>query len=290
MADTAEPPHVAQLDELREVVVAARDGAGCPVLVSGRSGAGKTDLVHHACRQAEHEGMVVLWASCEAAPDAPGFWPWLQLLRQYMRHHAGDEFPVALQARMAEVIEMAPGVEQVMGGGAAPESLAVEKARFRLFDAVAQVLRGAGEVGPLVVVLDDLHAADEPSLTLLRHVAGELWGSRVALVAISRPVASRSAAALRETLQALGRARGARRLELAGGTTGQGSRAGELSPRESEVAALVAEGMSNREIGVRLSVSERTAENHVQNILNKLGFGTRAQIAAWFARHDRPPR
>jgi predicted ATPase/DNA-binding CsgD family transcriptional regulator len=59
-----------------------------------------------------------------------------------------------------------------------------------------------------------------------------------------------------------------------------------LTPREREVAELLAEGLSNREIAARLVTSQRTAETHVQNILRKLGFTTRAQIADWAA--DRP--
>jgi tetratricopeptide (TPR) repeat protein/DNA-binding CsgD family transcriptional regulator len=56
---------------------------------------------------------------------------------------------------------------------------------------------------------------------------------------------------------------------------------GGLSAREREVAALVVQGRTNREIATHLVVSERTAEAHVSNILGKLGFTTRAQIAAW---------
>jgi len=56
---------------------------------------------------------------------------------------------------------------------------------------------------------------------------------------------------------------------------------GGLSAREREVAALVAQGRSNREIATHLVLSERTAEAHVSNILGKLGFTTRAQIAVW---------
>ena len=58
-----------------------------------------------------------------------------------------------------------------------------------------------------------------------------------------------------------------------------------LSPRELEVAGLVARGQTNKQIGETLFVSERTAENHVQHILVKLGFGNRSQIAAWLAAH-----
>jgi DNA-binding CsgD family transcriptional regulator len=63
---------------------------------------------------------------------------------------------------------------------------------------------------------------------------------------------------------------------------------GGLSPRETEVAALVRDGMTNREIAERLFISERTAEAHVAGIMRKLGVGSRSQIAAW-AAGELPP-
>jgi DNA-binding CsgD family transcriptional regulator len=57
--------------------------------------------------------------------------------------------------------------------------------------------------------------------------------------------------------------------------------AGLLTAREREVVALVARGLSNREIAAALSIGERTVETHVGNVLAKLEFGSRAQIAAW---------
>jgi DNA-binding CsgD family transcriptional regulator len=60
-----------------------------------------------------------------------------------------------------------------------------------------------------------------------------------------------------------------------------------LGNREAEVARLVAEGLSNKEIGVRLFISERTVDSHVRSILNKLGFNSRAQIAVWVGSADR---
>jgi pimeloyl-ACP methyl ester carboxylesterase/DNA-binding CsgD family transcriptional regulator len=60
----------------------------------------------------------------------------------------------------------------------------------------------------------------------------------------------------------------------------------ELSRREREVALLLAGGLSNREIAGRLYVSERTVDNHVHHILNKLGFDSRVQVATWLARNE----
>jgi DNA-binding NarL/FixJ family response regulator len=61
----------------------------------------------------------------------------------------------------------------------------------------------------------------------------------------------------------------------------QAEKFGGLTRREREVAALIAQGKSNREIADSLVVSERTVESHVGNILFKLGFTSRAQVAAW---------
>lgn len=65
------------------------------------------------------------------------------------------------------------------------------------------------------------------------------------------------------------------------------TRLGPITRRETEVAALIAEGLSNRDIAERLFLSERTAQGHVQSILRKLGFKSRAQIAVWFVNQSR---
>jgi DNA-binding NarL/FixJ family response regulator len=59
-----------------------------------------------------------------------------------------------------------------------------------------------------------------------------------------------------------------------------------LSRREREVAQLLARGLSNREIAGRLYLSERTVDNHVHHILDKLGFDSRVQVATWLARNE----
>ena len=82
-------------------------------------------------------------------------------------------------------------------------------------------------------------------------------------------------------------------LRLALGESDQGNVAasdhpatGPLATREAEVAKLVAEGLTNKQIGTRLFISERTVATHVRNIMNKLGFDSRAQIASWMTSSD----
>jgi DNA-binding NarL/FixJ family response regulator len=63
-----------------------------------------------------------------------------------------------------------------------------------------------------------------------------------------------------------------------------------LTRREREITALIAQGLSNKEIAARLVIATRTAESHVENILTKLGFASRAQVAAWYIERRRTLR
>jgi non-specific serine/threonine protein kinase len=96
-----------------------------------------------------------------------------------------------------------------------------------------------------------------------------------------------------------GKLTGAEALELAleersaaPAAAGQAVAATPLTRREREIAELIAEGMSNREIAATLVIAQRTAEGHVEHILSKLGFTSRVQVAAWVAeqrgRQDGP--
>jgi DNA-binding CsgD family transcriptional regulator len=71
----------------------------------------------------------------------------------------------------------------------------------------------------------------------------------------------------------------------AAGTAGVPS---TLTPREREIAALIARGLSNRAIADELVISQATVARHVANMLTKLGFSSRAQVAAWMARQPGP--
>jgi DNA-binding NarL/FixJ family response regulator len=63
---------------------------------------------------------------------------------------------------------------------------------------------------------------------------------------------------------------------------------GALSPREREVVALLCTGLTNREIGARLFISERTVDTHISRIRRKLGTTTRTQLAVWGLKHPMP--
>jgi DNA-binding SARP family transcriptional activator/tetratricopeptide (TPR) repeat protein len=149
----AEPPvsdFVGRAEELR-VLLGALDealaGRGGLVLVAGPPGIGKSRLLDELALRAVRRGARVLRGRCWEAGGAPPYWPWFQSLREL-----GDPF-----ADVPDAARSSP-----------------EAARFALFEAVAELLAGAAATAPLVLVLDDLHAADEPSLLLLQFVAGQV--------------------------------------------------------------------------------------------------------------------
>ena len=103
-----------------------------------------------------------------------------------------DTAPDALRAQLgtgaANLAQLLPELRDRLPDVPEPPPLQAEGARFRLFEAVASFLTRAAEARPLVVVLDDLHAADEPSLLLLRYVARGLQDSRLLVVGAYRDV------------------------------------------------------------------------------------------------------
>lgn len=103
--------------------------------------------------------------------------------------------------------------------------------------------------------------------------------TRIGAAAFARALATGRSLQLEEALDEALMA-----IDLALTNTGDRKVNGRLTPREVEVADLVAQGLTNRQIADELVVTEATAAKHVEHILDRLGFNTRAQIAAWAAR------
>ncbi len=199
-----------ELDELSGAIDEAVAGRGGLFLLVGAPGIGKTRLADEAARAAEARGLRPLWGRCWETGGAPAYWPWIQVLRELVR---GVEGAASLQAAgpAARVLatllpEVAggpttaatPGAEAVAGaageGSAASASADPMQARFRLFEATVALLRAAGERTPLLLVLDDLHAADPSSLAMLHFLARNLRGLRALVVGTYRDEEARLSA------------------------------------------------------------------------------------------------
>lgn len=179
-----EPELRALLDGLDSVF----SGRGRMFLVAGEPGIGKSRLADELAEQADRRGATTLFGRAWEAGGAPAYWPWVQAIRAYIRDRDTETVRRQLGVGAADVAQMLPELRDLLAEIGAPSSTDPEGARFRLFDATAAFLRSAAEAQPLVIVLDDLHAADVPSLLLLEFVAQELPETRVLVLGLYRDV------------------------------------------------------------------------------------------------------
>src|SRR5215212_7413524 len=151
------------------------------VLIAGEPGIGKTWLAEHLAEHAAKRGARVLWVRCWEGGGAPPFWPWAQLLRVLAEGLDDRTLAAWLGARAAQVAQLLPGLAERLGAAALPPgpARASEAARFVLFEAVTRFLRQAAATQPLMMVMEDLQAADTASLLLLEFLARDLRGGRL---------------------------------------------------------------------------------------------------------------
>lgn len=212
--------------ELAELVAGLDDafaGYGRLFLLAGEPGIGKSRLAEELIADARGRGAHVLVGRCWEEGGAPAYWPWVQSLRGYP--HESDGAALGLQAGaggmdlaqiVPELCRLFPELCRLFPDLPDPPAPDSEGARFRLFDATAQFLRSASKQRPIVLVLDDLHAADAPSLLLLQFIARELSSTRVLLLGAYRDVDPLPGQPLNEMLAEVVREPATRRLSLGG--------------------------------------------------------------------------
>ncbi|HEX8025759.1 MAG TPA: BTAD domain-containing putative transcriptional regulator, partial [Candidatus Limnocylindrales bacterium] len=177
-----------ELEWLRVAVEAAfrpgRQPRGAVASVTGEPGIGKTRIAEEAGELAARLGADVAWGRCWEAGGAPPYWPWTQALR----HRLAQLDQAALEARFGDRLPGLVGaVPWLFDPAQVPDVEARSaEARFVVFSAAATVVQALARERPLLLVLDDLHAADEPSLLLLRFLAGEIASSPVLILALAR--------------------------------------------------------------------------------------------------------
>ena len=207
-------------------------------LLEGEPGIGKSRLAEELIAHARARGARVLVGRCWEAGGAPAYWPWVQSLRPYLRDTGVERLRFQLGEGAADVSRLLPELRDRLTDLAPAPAIESEGARFRMFDSLAAFLMRVAAAQPLVVVLDDLHAADEPSLLLLRFVARELGESRVLIVGAYRDVEPTIADPLATTLIELAREPVARTLVLGGLAAGDVERFIELAAPGSVAAGL----------------------------------------------------
>jgi eukaryotic-like serine/threonine-protein kinase len=206
----------AELEQLRDALNGTLAGRGGLLLLVGEPGIGKTRTAEELATYAQVRGANVHWGRSHEGEGAPAYWPWAQAIRSYVR----EADPVALAWELGQgagdVAHLVPEVRERLGDVSEAPALDSDEARFRLFDSIATFLVGASRSRPLVVILDDLHWADEPSLLLLKFVARQASDSGLLVVGTYRDVELGRHHPLARTLAELAEIQGSRRVPLRG--------------------------------------------------------------------------
>src|SRR6266540_3239683 len=181
--------------EVAELVAGLEDavgGRGRLFLIAGEPGIGKTWLAEDLAGHAMQRGVRVLWGRCWEGGGAPPFWPWAQMIGALAEDCDEQTLAAWLGAGAGSVAQVVPGLTERLGTTTIPSvpSRESDAARFYLFEAVVGLFKRAASVQPLLLVFDDLHAADDPSLLLLEFLARELRGAPLLVVGTYRDVAA----------------------------------------------------------------------------------------------------
>ena len=185
------------------------------VLLEGEAGAGKTRLLQEVARDAEWRGMEVSWGRGRELADAPPYGPLVEALQGGLSPlRAGQLAQLAQGTRLREASQLLPELAEWLPGLPPHIALGPEQERARLLEALTRIVLALGQIAPHLLILEDLHWADEATLEALIHLAPQLATGRVLLVASYRSGETRAVPVVWQALQELERA-GCQRIELA---------------------------------------------------------------------------
>ena len=213
--------------ELRAGLTDALVGRTRIFLLTGEAGIGKTRIATEIAAEAASRGMLVVWGRCCEGAGAPPYWPMSQIARALTGSIDADRVTAMLGAAAPEIARLAGESGAATAGAPGVKDADAQQSRFRLFDAFATLVAGFARDRPLMIVLDDLHDADETSWLMLRFAVREIHDAPVMIVATYREAEVRGSEGLVRVMSDLYRS--GLQLPLAG-----------LS--EAEVAQVVAAG------------------------------------------------
>jgi DNA-binding CsgD family transcriptional regulator len=188
------------------------------VIIGGEAGSGKSRLVREFAREAADGGALILYGACDAVVRRP-YRPFVEALEQLVR----DSDPSVLRAELGsegrELTRLLPELPATVGALATPVAADPDTERHRLHSAVSDLIGAVSRRQPLVLVIEDLHWADMPTLLLLRHLARGAPDARALLVSTYRDTDAEVPPALSSALADLRRVEGLVRLRLSGLST-----------------------------------------------------------------------
>jgi class 3 adenylate cyclase/tetratricopeptide (TPR) repeat protein len=212
---TAYVGRVAERERLTELWEQARERSLRLALISGEAGVGKTRLSTHLASQAHAEGATVLYGRCDEDLGVP-YQPWGQALGYLVGEAKQPILDAHVERFGGDLARLVPALRDRVPALPPARDSDPETERYLMYAAVAGLLEGAGEQEPLLLILDDLHWADGPTLSLLRHVVTTGAPIRAMVVGTYRDSDLSRDHPLTALLADLHRDQGGERIRLAG--------------------------------------------------------------------------
>lgn len=237
VSDSRQSRFIGRHPELAALTAALDDamaGNGRVVMLTGEPGIGKTRTAQEIAATAVANGAKALWGRCYDREGAPPYWPWLQQFRTYVEETRPERLSQEMGPGASDISGILPDLLLKIQGLGPPPALGPEQARFRLFSSIATFLKESSQTQPLLLVLEDLHWADESSLMLLEFLVPEIRSSPILLLGTYRNAEVSGRHPLTETLGALVLDDRFLRVELAGLSRQE---VGELVLSKSGIAA-----------------------------------------------------
>ncbi|MCH8814540.1 MAG: AAA family ATPase [Chloroflexi bacterium] len=202
--------------ELQRLLERAVTGQGSLVMIGGEPGVGKTRLAQELALQAERTGVTVRTGHCYEMEGSPPYTPFIELIQEAIQ--AAQAQPEALRSILAdsapEVARIVPELRRMFPDLPPPLELPPDQERRYMFNSIRDFVDRASRIAPLLILIDDLHWADDSSLLLLQHFAQHLAQMPVLMLATYRDTELEAGRPLSRTLEELIRQRLTHRIVL----------------------------------------------------------------------------
>ncbi len=163
-------------------------GQGQIAMMAGEPGIGKTRIIEEFARYARARNVAVYWGRSYDGEGAPAYWPWVQIIRDYIIDHDRPELESMMGPGAADISKIVPELRNTLPDLESPPELDPDGERFRLFDSVTTFLANVASQEPLVLLLEDVHWSDRSTLLLLEFLAREVTATRILIIATYRHV------------------------------------------------------------------------------------------------------